>query len=151
MIRVLAASALVVLVAGCGPVWRIPGGRLFGEVVTEPVDDWSFTHDVTTVALETRPRFPHSVTVVCFTHGPDLYVPSLRPATKRWPEYVRQNPAVRLQIEGKLYPGRLTRVNRGDEEWRVVLGSLAARFGPIAPPPGDARLPDVIFFRFEQA
>ena len=149
MTRLVLVSAVLVLVVGCGPVWRIPGGRLYGEVVTEPVSDWSFTDEVRTIAVETRPSFPHSVTIVCFTHGSDLYFPSFNAASKNWPEFVRQNPAVRLEIDGKIYPGRVTRVTTDQGEWRALLGSFAAKYIPGGAAPAGDQLPDVIFFRFE--
>ena len=38
----------------CGPWERVPGGRLHGEVVLQPVADWSFTAQHRTIAVETR-------------------------------------------------------------------------------------------------
>ncbi len=147
MNRLVLVSIALLLLTACGPVWRIAGGRLFGEVTTEPVSDWSFTDEIGTIAIETRPSFPHSVTIVCFRHQGHLYVPAVNASAKKWPEFVRQNTSVRLKIGGKIYPGRALRVtDRGEN--RELLRSFAAKYIPG----GDGgNLPDVAFFRFEHA
>ena len=141
----IACTALLTLTA-CGPVSRVSGGRLFGEEVHAPTPDWSFTDEIMTIAVETRPGFPHSVTTWCFTYGGDLYIPAARPAEKKWPELVRQNPSVRLGIHGKIYPGRL--VQQTDRaEFRKLLEPLAAKYSlgeRLSSPP-----PDIAIYRFE--
>ena len=127
-------------------MWRVPGGRLFGEEVNTPVSDWSFTDEIVTIAVETRPGFPHSITTWCFTYGGDLYIPAGGPAAKRWPEFVRQNPSVRLGIDGKIYAGRLVgQLDRAD--FRSLLEPLAAKYrlDQLASSPA----PDVAIYRFE--
>ncbi len=145
--RSLLTITSILLLAACGPVWRVPGGRLSGTVVTDAVADWSFTDEIQTIAVEVRPSFPHSVTTWCFAHGGELYVPAGGPAAKKWPEWVRQNPSVRLEIEGKIYPGRFSRIIDRTEK-RRLLGSLAAKYrltGLLA----TDDLPDVALYRFE--
>ena len=146
MTRLVCLVSLLLLSA-CEPVWRIPGGRRYGEVVTETVSDCTFTAGVTTVALETRPGFPHSVTVVCFTHEGRLYMPSFNVSKKKWPEYVRQNPNVRLKIASKIYPGYVERVDAGEID--AILGSFAAKFRPGAEAPRSDQISDFTFYRFE--
>ena len=146
MTRLICLGWLLLLTA-CEPVWRLPAGRLYGEVETEPVSDWSFTAGVTTVALETRPGFPHSITVVCFTHEGRLHIPSFNVSTKKWPEFVRQNPSVRLKIAGKIYPGYVERVDPGERD--AILVSFAAKFRPGAEAPRSDQIPDFTFYRFE--
>ncbi len=69
------AGAILALVAAflaaCAPQDRRPGLWLAGEVVREPVTDWSFTDAVPEIFLETRTWYgiPHSVTVVCVGIG----------------------------------------------------------------------------------
>ena len=76
----MAALALGLLLAACGPqgpMGILPGGPLAGEVVPGPIDDWSFTDDQATVAIETRGDLvDHSVTVLCTAYAGHLYVPS---------------------------------------------------------------------------
>jgi hypothetical protein len=137
------------LALGCGPWERVAGGRLFGEIVGAPVSDWSFTDDVQTIALETRPTFPHSVTTIVFTHEGRLYVPSRNPTGKKWPYYVLADPSVRLKIGDKIYLGRATRVTE-PATLRAAFASLGKKYARMASPPDpDAPLPDVWLFRID--
>jgi hypothetical protein len=86
---------------GCGgPFLMIPGGELSGEVVTEPVTDWSFVTD-TFVDLETRPDDPYSVELNYIVRDGQLYID---PAEgRRWLEYIREDPRVRVRFGGRIY------------------------------------------------
>ncbi len=148
MSRFVTLSVVGLFLAGCGPVGPIPGGRLYGEVVTEPVSDWRFTDPVMTIAVETRPSFPHSVNTFCFTHGAKLYIPAANPSAKKWPEFVRQNPSVRLRIAGKIYSGRVRRVTDAGDI-RELLGSLAAKYPAVAAASQGEGLPDYAIYRFD--
>ncbi len=86
------------------------GRQLSGEVVATPVADWSFTDEHTTIAVETRPAAPHSVTTICFTHEGALYVPAQSGSTKSWTYYATADPRVRLKIGDKVYAARASRV-----------------------------------------
>ncbi len=144
-----ALLVLALLALGCGPWGRIPGGRLFGEVITGPVDDWSFSDSHNTIALETRPGFPHSVTTIVFTHEGDLYIPSRSPRGKAWPYYVLANPSVRLKIGDAIYLGRAVRVTDADT-LSAAFGSLRKKYQRMAGSGDpDAPLPDVWLFRIE--
>ena len=146
---VLLVVALLAL--GCGPWGPVSGGRLFGVVVPGPVDDWSFTAAHDTIALETRPGFPHSVTTIVFTHGGDLYVPSRNPMGKTWPSYVLANPSVRLKIGDAIYLGRAVRVTDVDT-LSAAFGSLRKKYPRMAESADpDAPLPDVWLFRIDPA
>ena len=94
--------ALLVFALGCGgPMLMLPGGELRGEVVTEPVDDWSFVTDAF-VDLETRPEDPYSVELNYFVRDGKLYVD---PAEGRaWLDHIRADPRVRVRFDGKIYP-----------------------------------------------
>lgn len=98
----------------CGPWGGFPGGRLYGQIASAPVGDWSFTEEHQLIAVETRPAFPHSVTTICFTHQGQLYVPSRSPLGKKWPRYALEDPRVRLKIGEKIYLGRAVRVSDAD-------------------------------------
>ena len=74
------AFLLVGLATGClDPKDRRPGLRLSGEVVTEAIDDWSFSDEFGEIYLETRTWYviPHSVTTVCAALGEKLYLPTI--------------------------------------------------------------------------
>ncbi|MEM8767998.1 MAG: hypothetical protein AAGE43_11165 [Pseudomonadota bacterium] len=95
-------AALVLLAAGCsGPLGMVPGGELAGDVVVEPVSDWSFASD-DYLALETRPDDPYSVNLNYIVRDGALY---LDPAEGRsWLDHLRADPRVRVRLNGKVYP-----------------------------------------------
>src|SRR5579864_5182392 len=73
------ALLLVVLsITGLEPRERTPGLWLKGNLVTNPVTDWSFTDQVSTVAVQTRTWYllPHSITTYCVAYNGQLYLDS---------------------------------------------------------------------------
>jgi hypothetical protein len=95
-----------------GPGWlqRVPGGVLNGEVVSEQVKDWSFIAEAGLCALETRPDFPHSITVYCFNDGPKLLVGCMGCAGKVWSDYVLNDNRARIKASDKVYPVTMRRI-----------------------------------------
>ena len=98
----------------------LPGLWLSGELVREPVTDWSWVSDVShpqrgnTIMLETRTWYgiPYSVTILPTPRGDRLYIGgSARdarlerefPDYKQWWANVERDPRVRLKIDGKIY------------------------------------------------
>jgi hypothetical protein len=63
----------MVLPACGGPLFFIPGGSLNGEIVNEPITDWSFV-TARFVELETRPTDPYSVVVEYIVKDRMLYI-----------------------------------------------------------------------------
>jgi len=113
----LRSALLVVLVlttalACGGPLLIFPGGELSGEVVSEPVTDWSFlTEDV--IDLETRPADPYSVQLNYIGRDGKLYID---PAEgRRWLEFIRADPRVRARFSGKIYPLQAVLVGKPGE------------------------------------
>lgn len=95
-----------------------PGLWLSGEVVTEPVTDWTFAKQVRGLtAIQTRdrlvPGMAFSVTTARFIHNGRLYIGSGYPAGKKmpsgrhWNKNILVDPVVRVKIGGKLYDGKL--------------------------------------------
>jgi hypothetical protein len=144
----LAAACAVLVVCACGPVGPIPGGKLEGEVVAEPVDDWSFTNPHETIQLETRVEDPHSVTVWCVAQEGRLYIPSRHPEKKRWVQHVEEDPQVRVRVADRIYPARIARVTDPAELEAVV--PLLIRKYDLDPPDADEEK-DVWVFRVESA
>jgi hypothetical protein len=109
----LAAVLLLGAVLGCGgPVLIFPGGALSGEVVEEPVEDWSFVTDAF-VDLETRPSAPYSVELNYTVRDGKLYID---PAEGRsWLEHIRSDPRVRVRFGDKVYPLQAVLVGRPGE------------------------------------
>jgi hypothetical protein len=105
-------TTLITMGCGGGPFLVFPGGELSGEVVTEPVDDWSFVDD-RFVDLETRPQDPYSVELNYIVRDGKLYID---PAEgRRWLEYIREDPRVRVRFSSKIYPLEAVLVGRPGE------------------------------------
>ena len=155
------AAALVAgaaLVVACSPHDRRPGTWLSGELVEEPVGDWSFTDEVQEIFVETRTWYgiPHSVTTVCAADGASLYVPSVYfeegefPDARFWNRNVVRDPRVRLQIGERLYEAQAVLVE-GAAERQTALAAFARKYPfwqELAAKPESER-PRVYFFRMD--
>jgi hypothetical protein len=143
-------GALVVVLAlvwlfRSDPIGPLAGRALSGEESPYP-SSWSFTDEHMTIAVETRPVDPHSVTTICFVHEGDLYIPAQGGSEKRWTRYVLEDPRVRIKAGEGVYPARLRRVTDADVE-RFV-SSAAAKYARMADP--ERELPeDIWLFRVE--
>jgi hypothetical protein len=129
------AALLVAFASSCmDPKDRRPGLRLSGEVVNEPINDWSFAEEFQQIYLETQTWYliPHSVTTVCAGLGEKLYVPSIYYEGGEWPDkYWNSNassdPRVRLEMGDKIYEREAVVV--GDPvEIQTALQALAAKY-----------------------
>lgn len=98
----------LLLALGCSSPFA--GGALRGDVVAEPVEDWSFAAGVDRVWVETRPESPKSFHTGCVVEDGNLYLPSGEPTRRRWVMDVLADSRVRIRIEGKIYQARLVRV-----------------------------------------
>ena len=109
----LVVLALLGTCLACGgPFLVFPGGELSGEVVTEPVTDWSFVTDYF-VDLETRPDAPYSVELNYIVRDGQLYID---PAEgRKWLEYIRTDSRVRARFGYKIYPLKAVLVGRPGE------------------------------------
>jgi hypothetical protein len=107
-----------------GP-WR-PGLWIRGEVVTEPVTDWTFAKDLPgPTVLQTRdwliPGLAYSVTTARFIHNGKMYIGSgyatgiQMPEGRHWNQNILADPVVRIRIDGKLYDRRLVYVTDPEE------------------------------------
>lgn len=97
------------LLMGIGPFERLPGGRLVGSVIEAPILTWRFVEGAGPCQLETRPQYPHSVTVNCWHVDGQLYVGCMNCQGKVWSHYVDQIPLARLKIGSEIYPVILKR------------------------------------------
>lgn len=108
----LALVGLGALLACGGPLLAIPGRGLSGEVVTDPVTDWSFVTDHF-VDLETRPGDPYSVELNYVVRDGRLYIdPS---EGRRWLDHLRADPRARVRFGGRIYPVTAVLVGRPGE------------------------------------
>jgi hypothetical protein len=109
----LAAILIGVLTLACGPIVMIPGGELSGEE-TAPPSDWSFTNEVETLQLETRPEDPYSVNVWGVAAGDRMFVAGAE-AESGWVKNVLQDPRVRLRVGERLYPLQAIRTDAPED------------------------------------
>lgn len=107
-------AAVCALLACGGPFLVFPGGRLSGEVVEEPVEDWSFVRERHRfVDLETRPDDPYSVELNYVVRDGELYID---PAEgRRWHDHIREDPRVRVRFGDRIYPVKAVLVGRPGE------------------------------------
>ena len=140
--RPIALSCLL-LVAGCGPILLLPGGRLDGAVTPAP-NDWSFTDEVDTIQLETRPDDPYSVNIWAIGMGPGLYVHA-GANRSRWVENMEANPSVRVRVEDKLYDLRASRVE-GQDEFTRFSDAYEKKYGSR---PRNEDVTEAYLFRLE--
>jgi hypothetical protein len=145
--KLVVVSLLAFIALGCvDPKDRRPGLRLSGEVITDPIDDWSFTDRHAEIFIETRTRYivPHSVTIVCASVDGRLYIGARRPTAKRWVANVGHDPNVRLKIGDKMYPRRLERVEDPTEQ-EIVYEAYARKYDWEIVSPNER--PELWYFR----
>ncbi len=143
MLARLIAIATLVLVASCGPLMLLPGGKLDGDTAPAP-SDWSFTDEVDTVQLETKPDDPYSVNIWAVGMGPRVYVHA-GASRSRWVENMEANPEVRLRVEDRLYNLRAYRVE-GQDEFDQFSDSYEKKYGLR---PGNEDVAQAYLFRLE--
>ncbi len=155
----LTISAIVVLFAGlvgflsysaiC-PCERTPGGFLFGDRVTQPVDNWYFANEVDLCQLQIFAGIrPHSINLNCMaTDDGQLYVSCSYCERKYWAAQVDPGERATLRLAHQIYPVSLSRV-LADEEldraWRARVAKLqhvSEEVQVIPRPPADAPRPD---------
>ena len=107
-----AIAACATLLACGGPFLLIPGGELSGEVVAEPVADWSFVDD-RFIDVETRPDDPYSVELNYTVRDGELYIDAAE--GRAWLEHIRNDPRVRVRFGDKIYPVEAVLVGRPGE------------------------------------
>ena len=112
MRALIIALALIVMPGCAGPFLFFPGGSLAGEIVEQPVSDWSFVTD-RFVEIETRPAEPYSVVVQYTVKDGALYIDPAEART--WHQYIREDPRVTVRFDGKLYPLKAVLVGQPGE------------------------------------
>jgi hypothetical protein len=119
LIRIVAAlvALIALLFFGArfhdGPLGPIPGGPLAsGELVLEPVSDWSFATDVQEIELQLDSE-RRSRTVWLLVHEGQAFVPcSLGfPPGKSWYRQAALDGRATLRIEGRRHPVVLTKMD----------------------------------------
>ena len=103
------------LLMGMGPLDRLPGARLVGPVVDGSVDSWRFVEKAGQCQLETRPQYPHSVTVNCWHLDGQLYIGCMRCQGKVWSRYAVETKLARVKIASQVYRVTLERTTDPQE------------------------------------
>lgn len=109
-----------------GPLGPIPGPRLSGMVVEEPVQDWSFIDAVKVIEIETRPDAPYSVSTWMTRVDDGLYV-FAGDDESPWVQNIIQDPLVRIGIEGHIHELRAVGVTDLEIK-RVFLEAMKAKY-----------------------
>lgn len=110
----LFALVSIASTVGCSNPWLLmPGGALEGKSSPTP-ESWSFTDDVETVQLETRPADPYSVNIWVIALGESLYVHA-GANRSTWVEYIEADPNVRLRVNDSIYELSASRVDAQGE------------------------------------
>ena len=125
----------------------IPGKRLSGEEQPYP-PDWSICNDHLTIAVETRPEDPYSVTVSCILHEGDLVFASIPGSTQEWAASIARDPRIRIKIGDGVYPVRGERAL--DLTLDDIMPSLRAKYPGIAESTAENPPEDIWFFRVRQ-
>ena len=124
----LLVVALVSLrIFGLEPQDQRPGLWLPGDLIEEPVTDWSFTDDHEEIYVQTNTIYgiPHSVTTYSTDYNGDYYLFSAYygggnfPEDRGWNRNVMRDPRVRIKIGEGLYDRSLNYVD--DEILRVAV------------------------------
>lgn len=138
-LAVIAVGAFFVWSYTC-PCTRVPGGYLFGNVVEEPVKDWSFANEAAVCQIQVSGMIPHSINLNCMaTPEGKLYLSCSNCAPKYWSRHVVSDPVSRLRVKGNVYPVTLTRVTdtaEMDLAWETRVKKLqvvASKENPAVP------------------
>jgi len=141
MKRVLFIILLIIILAIGGllfsPLSPLPGGALTGEIVEEPVNDWSFAEDERICHFEMNPPDPYSITVTCIVHEGQLYVGCRSCPSKGWHDYINTDPNARYRVLGKVYNVTAVRVTDPEEVNRVWAARIAKDGSEPEPAPED--------------
>ena len=131
-----------------GPIGPLAGGKLTGNLQAAP-EDWGFTKDHFTIAVEVGPDDPHSVTVICFLVDGELYIPAQDAAEKSWPQMALDDSRATVRIEENLYPVRLVRVQDADER-EAAFRSASKKYPRLAERANEGLPESVWLFRAER-
>ncbi|MDR2214032.1 MAG: hypothetical protein LBE21_10470 [Pseudomonadales bacterium] len=121
------------------PCDRMPGAVLWGEVVEEPVSDWSFANEVELCQIQVQGIFPQANNLNCMaTPDGKLYLSCSDCEPKRWSRLARNNENGRIRLNGLVYPVTIRHVTDPieiDRSW----AARNTKLGSNAPRPPDAQ------------
>ena len=107
--RIAGAALALGFLCGCGgPLGPFPGGMLQGTSASSSAN-WAEVGEYEICELETNPQAPHSVTVACTIVDGQMYV-NAGGSEKPWAKNIRDDPNVRVRIDGQISELRGIRV-----------------------------------------
>ena len=144
MLGGLFAVLAVLYLLRTDPIYMIAGKRLSGAEQPYP-PDWSVCDAHTTVAVETRPDAPHSVTTLCFVHQDDLFIPAADGGSKDWTAYVVEDPRIRIKIGENIHLAKAERIE--GLPFEEIAPSIIAKYPQLAERDPTDQPQDVWLFR----
>ena len=172
LVTLLATGVLVWQKASDGPYGPVQGGSFeTGEIVSEPVTDWSLPAEGVGEIQFELVGFGTARTTGAMIHDGEFYIPcdlgymwgrfegrtrfilNVLYVFKHWHTDAEEDGRAILRIDGKLYPGELVRVTDPvlDGTLRHEIETMAERWiAPAVLAPAPTEPPnDIWFFRFE--
>jgi hypothetical protein len=154
VVVLLVVTLITLRVVGVPPKDQRPGLWLTGAVVTEPLNDWSFTDAVPEVQVQTRSWYliPHSVTTQCVKLDGQLYLASFHFGGPRrlWNRNVARDPRVRIKIGDRLFDRKMVPLTNGPETERVFQAYIEKypSWRAVSERPESQR-PEIFYWRTE--
>lgn len=111
----------------CGPLGPLPGGQLSGTASPAPAD-WSFSDEVETVQLETRPEDPYSVNIWGAGLEDGFYIASGQGGDAEWAQHIGDNSDVRLRVGEAVYELRAVRVDQDTQAREAFLAAVKRKY-----------------------
>ena len=133
----LAVIATAAWITQC-PCDRSPGAWLIGDVVEDPVADWSFANQAGLCQLEVAGVIPHSVNLNCMADASELFISCARCDGKYWSTRAMEIPYGRIKIRDSVYPVKMIRARDNatlDRAWRARANKRRGRSPDTLVPP----------------
>ena len=117
-----------------GPLGPIPGGRLqAGELVGDPIADWSFAAELPTIELQLADESTSRTVWIVVDEGAAFIPCSLAfPPGKSWHLRAAENGRSVVRIAGKRYPVTLERIDPATRDGRLG-GAIRSKYGDQIP------------------
>lgn len=131
----LGAAAFAYWYTNC-PCERMPGARLSGELVEQPVRDWSFANDVELCQIQVDTGLlSHALNLNCMaTPEGELYLSCSQCEGKYWSRNAVEHGTGRVRLDDRLYPVTFTKIDDPAEIARAWNARSRKLQGPNAAP-----------------
>ncbi len=133
-IALVISAVLLVAPFNDGPIAFLPGGPLeSGELIREPVADWSFATSLETIEMQLIADDDRSRTTWILVRGRSAFIPCTLgfPPGKSWHRLALDDGRAVVRIAGRRYPVTLVKVE--DPAAQATLAAVSAAKYPPAP------------------